>query len=257
MKPALSTFLKPEGEVEIRYLRGKTGDTGPAGTSGVPGPQGEKGNEGDRGERGEMGPKGPKGDTGPQGERGTRGPKGEKGDVGPEGKPGKDAQGSPDEPDQIIEKLIKAKKKIPSTAIEGFETFKKNVAADHQRMGQQVLSMGGAQYIKLKQSGTPAGQPQTLNLVGATITPKGDGGEVDISFPSGSGFTQLASTETPNGTLTVFTFAAATAQPSFIISDSAMMKATTKSGTVNWTWNAGAKQATMTIPPNEDITAIV
>lgn len=73
---------------------------------------------------------------------------------------------------------------------------------------------------------------------------------------SGGGFTTLSPTETPNGSLTVFTFSAATSQPTFIVSDNAMMQAITKSGTVNWAWNNGAKQATMTIPPVDDIIGI-
>ena len=72
----------------------------------------------------------------------------------------------------------------------------------------------------------------------------------------GGGFTTLQPTETPNGVLTVFTFSTATGQPTFIVSDNAMMQAVTKSGTVNWTWNNGALQATMTIPPQDDIEGI-
>lgn len=82
------------------------------------------------------------------------------------------------------------------------------------------------------------------------------GGE-GSSTSAGGGFTQLAATETPNGVLTVFTFASATTQPSFVLSDNVWYKATTKAGTVNWTWNAGAKQATLTIPPTDDIGAVV
>ena len=73
----------------------------------------------------------------------------------------------------------------------------------------------------------------------------------------GGGFTLLQATETPNGAITVFTFPSAAAQPNFIVMDNAMMRATTKSGAVNWTWSAGPKQATMTVAPNEDIVAIV
>lgn len=79
---------------------------------------------------------------------------------------------------------------------------------------------------------------------------------VSSSGGGGGGFTTLAPTETPNGIRTVFTFATATSQPTFIVSDNAMMQATTKSGTVNWTWNSGSKQATMTIPPIDDIVGI-
>ena len=74
---------------------------------------------------------------------------------------------------------------------------------------------------------------------------------------SGGGFTTIVPTETPNGTLTVFTYPSATAQPSFINLDGAMQPATAKSGTIYWTWNAGAKQATCTVPPNDTATAIV
>lgn len=74
---------------------------------------------------------------------------------------------------------------------------------------------------------------------------------------SGSGFTQLTATETPDGTITVFTFAAASAKPSYLIVDNVWMRSTTKSGSVNWTWNAGSKQATLTIPPSEDIVGVV
>lgn len=74
---------------------------------------------------------------------------------------------------------------------------------------------------------------------------------------AGGGFTSLFATETPNGVLTVFTFSTATVQPSFILSDNVMMRATTKSGTINWTWNAGLQQATLTIPPSDDILAII
>lgn len=73
---------------------------------------------------------------------------------------------------------------------------------------------------------------------------------------SGGGFTVLQPTETPNGVRTTFTFASATSQPTFIVSDNAMMQATAKSGTVNWTWNSGSLVATMTIAPVDDIVAI-
>lgn len=93
----------------------------------------------------------------------------------------------------------------------------------------------------------------TTNL---TATSNADGSVSVSATGGGGGFTTLAPTETPNGSLQVFTFPSATAKPTFIISDNAMMQATTKSGTVNWTWNAGLKQATMTIAPQDDIVAI-
>lgn len=81
-------------------------------------------------------------------------------------------------------------------------------------------------------------------------------GRLLVSATGGGGFTVLQPTETPNGSRTVFTFSTATSQPTFIVSDNAMTQAVTKSGTVNWTWNSGTLQATMTIPPNDDIVGI-
>jgi hypothetical protein len=88
-----------------------------------------------------------------------------------------------------------------------------------------------------------------------TITKNAAGRKV-IAATSG-GFTTLTATETPDGTNTVFTFAAATAQPSFIIVDNVWLRATTKKGTVNWTWNAGTKKATLTIAAADEILGVV
>ncbi len=90
---------------------------------------------------------------------------------------------------------------------------------------------------------------------GITIS-KNSNGVSTISSTGGGGFTTLTATEVPNGTLTVFTFSTATAQPTFIVSDGTFQPAVAKSGTTNWTWNAGAKQATMTVPPQNDIIGI-
>ncbi len=73
---------------------------------------------------------------------------------------------------------------------------------------------------------------------------------------SGGSFTVIPATETPDMSNTIFTFPTATAQPSFIISDNALMRPVTASGDVNWTWNNVLKQATLSVPPNEDIVAI-
>ncbi len=74
---------------------------------------------------------------------------------------------------------------------------------------------------------------------------------------AGGGFTALTATETPNGVRTVFTFAGASAQPTYMRVDGTLTKATSASGTVNWTWNAGLKQATLVIPAQDDIDGIV
>ena len=102
-------------------------------------------------------------------------------------------------------------------------------------------------------------QPLSLNFKGAgapTIT-VGQNGVTNLDFPSGGGggFTPLAATETPNSILKVFTFSAASAQPSYLVVDNVWMKPTTAAGTVNWTW-AGT-QATLTVPPSDDLWAVV
>lgn len=106
--------------------------------------------------------------------------------------------------------------------------------------GSSTMSHGGGMTLK-----AGAGQTLTRNTDGTwTLTP-----------PS-SGLTVLGSTETPDGSTTVFTFAGASAQPSYLVADNVWLRATTKKGTVNWTWNNGTKQATLTIPPNDEIYAI-
>lgn len=92
---------------------------------------------------------------------------------------------------------------------------------------------------------------------GSNVTITTSNGVKTISAASGGGFTTLTATETPNGVITVFTFAAAVAQPSFVIVDNVWQRATTKSGTVNWTWAAGPKQITLTVPAQDEILGIV
>ena len=69
---------------------------------------------------------------------------------------------------------------------------------------------------------------------------------------SGSGAASdiLTAIGTVDGINASFTF---TELPTVIVSDHAHYKQTNKSGTTNWTWNAGTLTATMTIPPTEDI----
>lgn len=107
----------------------------------------------------------------------------------------------------------------------------------------------------LRAGGFRGGGGKVLAGSNVTITNNADGSQT-VASTGGSGFTKLAATETPNGTLTVFTFSTATAQPSFIISDGVWMEAAAQDGTINWTWNAGAKQATMTIAPTSGIRGI-
>lgn len=92
---------------------------------------------------------------------------------------------------------------------------------------------------------------------GVNVTITNVNGQKVISASGGSGFTALAATETPNGVITVFTFALASAQPSYIVADGVWTKATGANGQVNWTWNNGTKKATMNVAPLSDIYAVV
>lgn len=137
--------------------------------------------------------------------------------------------------------------------IEAIRGLKEILEKLEQKIGGRTTIIGGNHPLStlpdVNASGISDGQVLAWN---ATL------GRWEATTPSGgAGFTQLTATETPDGTITVFTFAAASAKPSFIIVDNVWMKATTKSGAVNWTWNAGAKQATLTVPPNEDIVGVV
>ena len=76
-----------------------------------------------------------------------------------------------------------------------------------------------------------------------------------LSISSSGGV--LLPTETPDGNRTVFTYPSATAKPSFINIDGAVQPEVSDSGTIYWTWNAGALQATLTVPPNDTARAIV
>lgn len=89
-----------------------------------------------------------------------------------------------------------------------------------------------------------------------TTTRSADGVVTVSATGGGAGLTELTATETPNGNLTVFTFAAASAQPTYLVVDNVWMKPTSKAGSVNWTWN-GVTKATLTIPPTDEIFAFV
>lgn len=152
------------------------------------------------------------------------------------------------------------------------------VKIDHEEIANEVIDMfekgkkklstkyfgdfkdGLEQYLRPIRSlaaGFRGGGDVVTAGTNVTITTDANGRKVINAQGGSSGFTMLTATETPNGILTVFTFSLASAQPSFIVVDNVWMQATTKAGTVNWTWNAGLKQATMTIPPSDDIFGIV
>lgn len=151
------------------------------------------------------------------------------------GKPGKDATIDHEVLADEVFKVIK-KKKIKTDHIEGWQ--------DPEILLQRFQARGGVR-----------GGGDTI-AAGSNVTISNVNGVKTISSSGGSGFTELTATETPDGSITVFTFAAATAQPSYIVVDNVWQKATSKAGTVNWTWNGGTKKATLTIPATDDIYAI-
>ena len=138
--------------------------------------------------------------------------------------------------------------RLDKSAIRGLDDLEKKV--------NNTLVIGNAPGTGLANSSGNIGRFQYLKFPGATITTLDDTATVTVSG-GGGGFTALQSTETPDGSIAVFTFPTAIAQPSYIRSDNVLLKATSKSGTVNWTWSAGAKQATLTVPPTDDIEAIL
>ncbi len=180
-------------------------------------------------------------------------PKGDKGDQG-------DAGETPMVDHKKIANLVLGSIVVPETptidipaitdAVVKHIVDKKKLKTDHIDGFEQTMAP-----IRSLAAGFRGGGDVVAAGTGVTITTTN--GVKTINASGGAGFTQLTATETPNGSLKIFTFAAAAAQPSLILSDNVLMKATSSAGTVNWTWNAGLKQATMTIPPVDDIAGIV
>lgn len=180
----------------------------------------------------------------------------------PKGEPGRDAPALDEK--KIIKEILK-KIPIPQDG--------KDAIIDHDAIVEKILG----KIIKEKKLSTKhlsdfnEGLEQTIAPIrhlatgfrgggdtvaaGANVSISQSGGVKTISVTSG--LTKLTATETPNGVLTAFTFSAATAKPSFVISDNVWLQATSKAGTVNWTWNSVSKVATLTVPPVDDILAIV
>jgi hypothetical protein len=219
-----------------------------------------------------------KGDKGEQGEPGdfVAGDPGEKGDPpskqellslikplipspvpgpkGDEGKPGKNPdptevmrlvltklplfKGTPETPEIDVAEIISAitKKKLSISSIEGLRELLSSLQG---RVSGAYLH-GGGDTVK---AGT--------NI---TLTRNADG-TTTITAAGGGGFSTLTATETPNGSRTAFTFAAAVAQPTYLVVDNVWMKAVSKAGTVNWTW-AGTT-ATLSVPAQDDIFGVV
>lgn len=160
--------------------------------------------------------------------------------------------------EQVVEKVNESETLIRKEQVEGINEFLKQVRESNPK----VPFFGTSRGIQLYVDSEKKGLVQFLDIVpgpGMTITDSVVNGLHTLTFSStgGSGFTQLDATETPNGNLTTFTFADASAQPSFLVVDNVWMKATTATGSTNWTWDSGAKQATLSIPASDDIWAVI
>jgi hypothetical protein len=107
----------------------------------------------------------------------------------------------------------------------------------------------GEHYLEFEEISTPS-NPATDKV---RMYAKDDGGttkvytldsagtETELGAGGSGGFTELRSTETPDGTNTIFTF---TSKPTYIISGGAWYEETE-----GWIWDIGLSQATLSIPP--------
>ncbi len=204
------------------------------------------GEVGTQGEKGEVGEKGDQGIPGTDGRHGRDGKDGRHGKDGQHGRNGIDGKQGINAKEVDIEQLlvmliekVQKEKLIDISHIRNFQSFMKGKT----KYGVDELMHGGSFDL----------------VAGTNVTITTSGGKKTIAATSGGGFTTLTATETPNGVLQIFTFATATAKPSFIIADNAWMKPVSAAGTTNWTWNAGTKQATFsgTYAPSDDVEGIV
>lgn len=189
-RPPIESFLQkqdlePEvsSDAVIKKLRGPKGDKGDIGLSGKDGIDGKDGKDGES-------------IVGPKGERGFMGPKGDNGDsmeieelealvlsllpepiVIPELAP-KD----------LIEKINRAKTaKISRSRVEGLDDVENKAASTEKRL-QNFISLGGSRSTSLSINGKqPMTGVTTLNFVGGTLTPLGDGTTASYTPPASSG----------------------------------------------------------------------
>lgn len=235
--------------VEIITIKGKDGVDGK--DSSVPGPQGEKGENGIDGKDGQDGVAGKDGKDGVDGEDGVD---------GIDGKDGVDGHIKDLSPQEIRDslELLTEDERLDASAIKGFEETLKSI----KESGKSVRIGGGSRGVQLYVNGVKKGLAQFIDIEAGpniTISDSIVNGlhTLTITSTGGSGFTTLAATETPDSSLTAFTFSTATAKPSYLVVDNVWMKPVTATGTVNWTWNAGTKVATLIIAPVDDIWGVV
>lgn len=91
-------------------------------------------------------------------------------------------------PKELIEKINKAKTaKIKRERVEGFDELE-GLAKSANRNVQNFISLGGNRQTKLQLNGVQvATGADTINFVGGTLVPKGDGTTVSYTPPSSTG----------------------------------------------------------------------
>lgn len=229
-----------------KKLKGEKGEKGDKGSVGEKGERGERGFSGFDGEQGIQGPVGLEGKQGSKGERGPQGVEGPRGLQGIDGNNG--TQGSPDTPKEIIEKINKSRgEKIKRSRVEGFDELE-GLAKSANKNVQNIMSLGGNRQTKLELNGIMvAAGADTLNFIGGTLVPVGDGTTVNYTPPS-SGSSSGYQAPLTGGLTGTNTWAVA---PNVIVVDQgrAMQKVSTD-GTVNWT---GTTTTILAVAPNYDI----
>lgn len=165
-----------------------------------------------------------------------------------------DVQEIPDiTPKEVIEKInVSRGTKIKASKVEGLDELE-GLARSANRNVQNFISLGGNRQTKLQLNGAaPLTGVDTINFIGGTLTPVGDGTTANYTPPSsggGSGY-QAVTGGAVNGTNQVFTWSTA---PNVIVVDQGRpMQKVSSDGTVNWT---GTTTTTLAVAPNFDIFA--
>lgn len=237
-KPPLSSFEgvipSPAQYLPAKLTRGRDGVDGMDGRDGEQGPPGEKGEPGRDGKDGKDGRDGRDGKDGVDGKN---------------GRSGKD--GSADGPEEVFEKLLQAKGKLPLSFIEDLERrFEEVLANVRKRRGGDNTMIGGPTQLLIKSNGTGISNVAQINFgSNITVTPTGDGTSVDVNASGGGGsFSVMVPTGTVDGSNRSFVF---TSAPQLIALDNGnLMNKVSSDGTVNWT---GTTSVTLTQAPNSNI----
>lgn len=172
-----------QGERGPKGEDGLPGPTGPQGIQGPPGPQGLQGPPGQKGDNGEMGPTGPmgiqgppgpageNGQTGPMGPQGLQGVPGERGPKGEDGQPGQKGDVGPMGP--------------PGPKGDRGETGERGPAGSDGLDG--TTGPQGPMGPPGPKGADGVGIPQTLSLIGNTLTLSHGGGTVTLPASSQNG----------------------------------------------------------------------